>query len=218
MTVRPVRLWLVRHGSTQWNDELRYQGTTDVALSDAGRIQAEALSRRFADVHLDAIMSSTLSRAVETASVIARRTAQSVATDPRLNELHLGVAEGLTWDEVRERFPSDAAAWNTGDPHLSFTQGESPCDAQRRVVDAMTDLQCRWSGCTLLLVTHGGPLRLFLCHMLGMDVASSWKLQISPASVSQLDVYPEGGILSLLNDTGHLHGSRPSGAAVNGPG
>jgi len=147
-------LLLARHGETDWNREHRVQGQTDVGLNDAGREQAEALSERLADERLDAIVSSDLSRARETAEAVARRHGLEVVTDAALREKDFGSWEGLTDVEIAERFP-DAARGRWGD-------GETTEDVAARVLPAMERIRARHRDGAVLVVSHGGAIRVIL--------------------------------------------------------
>ncbi|MFN8224680.1 MAG: histidine phosphatase family protein [Gaiellales bacterium] len=142
---------LVRHGETDWNRGQRIQGHTDVPLNDAGRRQAIDLGRTLAHLALDAVYSSDLSRASETAERIAEHHNLPVVRRPALREKHFGSWEGLTDAEVHTRFP-DARAGQWGD-------GETTADLARRVVAMLAEIARAHPGETVLVVTHGGVIR-----------------------------------------------------------
>jgi broad specificity phosphatase PhoE len=147
---------LVRHGETDWNHQRRVQGHADRPLNATGRAQAEALADRLLDEPLDAIYSSDLLRAHETARIVARRKGLEVTTVPDLREKHFGTWEGLTDEEVRLRFP-EARTGHWGD-------GESAEQLSARVVAALRRIADGHRGQRLLVVAHGGPLHALLRH------------------------------------------------------
>jgi broad specificity phosphatase PhoE len=149
-----MSLLLARHGETDWNREHRVQGQTDVGLNDAGRRQAEALADALADEHLDAVFSSDLARARDTAEAVAGRHGLDVVTDTALREKNFGSWEGLTDAEIAERFP-DAARGRWGD-------GETTEDVAGRVLPAIERIRARHPAETVLVVSHGGPIRVIL--------------------------------------------------------
>jgi broad specificity phosphatase PhoE len=147
---------LVRHGETDWNAGRRLQGHTDRPLNDIGREQAGALARELADEHLDAVYSSDLSRAHETARAVADAHGLEVHALPELRERHFGTWEGLTDEEIERRFP-EAGERVLGD-------GETREDMARRVFDALQRIADEHPGGRVLVVSHGGPLRAVLRH------------------------------------------------------
>ncbi|MBC7325685.1 MAG: histidine phosphatase family protein, partial [Moorella sp. (in: Bacteria)] len=106
-----IRIYLVRHGETEWNNNGRYQGHTDVALSVSGRRQAELLRERFRSIPLDSVYSSDLSRARETAAVIAAPHGLTIKTEEAFREIDFGFWEGLTYQEITARYPHEWERW-----------------------------------------------------------------------------------------------------------
>lgn len=156
-SVEPVtKLLLVRHGETDWNLARRVQGHTDRPLNDTGRAQARALADELRDVALDAVYSSDLSRAEETARILAGRLGLPVGTLLELRERSFGTWEGLTDTEVFERFP-EARRGQWGD-------GETTEELDERVLAALRRIARDHPGGTVLVVAHGGPLRSVLRH------------------------------------------------------
>jgi len=210
-----VRLLLVRHGETEWTRTGRYQGTTDTALSEIGLAQAQALATRLAGVKLAAILSSDLRRALDTAAPIARAHAQPVCPEPRLREIGFGVWEGLTWTQIEQQDPLTWAQW-TADPMSAMPAGgESLSSIAARLNQLLAELAARPDDETILLVAHGGSLRVLICLALGLPPGSAWSLRMENAALSELYVWPGTGsqvkaILSLLNDRHHLD-DRPDG-------
>jgi broad specificity phosphatase PhoE len=149
-------LLLARHGETDWNRELRIQGSSDIELNDVGREQAEALADELADVELDAIYASDLSRARATAETVAARKQLPVRLDARLRERSFGTWEGLTRDDIAERFAPD-----------DRPDGETDEEVRARVLAAITDISAAHPGEQVLVVSHGGALNALWHHALG---------------------------------------------------
>lgn len=206
-------MYLVRHGETDWNQDKRIQGRTDIPLNGRGRAQARALAERLADLSLDEIYASDLLRARETADIIAARQPRAVAVSarPDLRECHYGLWEGLTREEVARRFPADWQAWLASGESSCPTDGEdflSLSERAGRVFD-----QAARSGKTVLIATHRGPLRSILCHALGLDHTLLNRFFVGNCSLSALECgagsehkQDQGCRLILLNDACHLHG------------
>ena len=204
-----VRLLLVRHGETEWTRTGRYQGVTDTALSDVGRSQAEALATRLAGEKLTAIFSSDLQRALHTAAPIARAHKHQVRLEPRLREIGFGAWEGLTWAQIQEQDPQTWAQWTVDPMSAMPAGGESLASIADRLGHLLTDLAARPDDQTILLVAHGGSLRVLICLALGLSPGSAWSLRMDNGALSELYLWPGAGsrvkaILALLNDRHHL--------------
>lgn len=154
----PTTIVLVRHGETDWNRERRYQGHADVPLNETGRRQAHDLADLLASERVDAVYTSPLRRASETAGIVAAQ----IGLEPRvleaLREIDVGDWEGLTIDDVRAQFPERADVAG----HSGFPNGETDEDLDARVVPALVDLSRTHADETVLGVTHAGPIRAAL--------------------------------------------------------
>jgi broad specificity phosphatase PhoE len=151
---------LARHGETDWNAQRRVQGHSDTPLNDNGRAQALALAETLDGTELDAIYSSDLARALDTARLVAERRGLDVTVLPELRERHFGTWEGLTDTEILERFP-DARSGSWGD-------GETKEEMRERVLAALQRIAGEHPGGRVLVVTHGGPVRSLLVEC-GLD-------------------------------------------------
>lgn len=199
-----TRSLLVRHGETTWNAEGRYQGQTDVPLSGVGRWQARMLARRLAREDIDVIYASDLRRAWGTAEVIAATHGLPVRAEPRLREIGFGAWEGLTNREIEERAPEALAVWHDDPLNTAAPGGETLAQVAERVGSALDDITEGHSDETVLVVAHGGTLRLLLCLGLRVSPAIHWQFRLDVASLSEVDIYEEGAIVNSLNDTSHL--------------
>jgi broad specificity phosphatase PhoE len=151
-----TRLFLARHGETDWNLAGRLQGQAGPSLNAAGRRQALSLTRALAPVPLDAIYASDLPRAVETAEIVAGSRGMKVMVDPALREVHVGSWSGLTRAEIAERFPD--AVDHDGETREEFTS---------RVLAASTRIAAAHDDAQVLVVTHGGFVRALQRQILG---------------------------------------------------
>ena len=156
-------LLLVRHGETDWNRDRRWQGHADLPLNDDGRRQAHALADELADEPLDAIYSSDLARAYDTARVVAERKGLGVVVDPDLREIDIGAWEGLTSDEVEAQWPGDLARWRAGEAALG-RGGETHDELRERILRAAGRIAAAHPGERVLVVSHGGALRALALH------------------------------------------------------
>ncbi len=205
----PIRLVLVRHGEVDANREMRYLGRSDPDLNPTGLEQAQRLAANLAEVGLQAVISSPLARARDTAEAIAARVGLQVGLEPRLREMDFGDWEGMTRGEVRARGNEAAralAAWET-DPNVAPPQGESLAAAQARALELTTELLRTMPGATVALVSHVGPLKALLCAALDLPLSATRRIFLDPATVSVVD-WAEPPVLRLLNS--------PSGARLTG--
>jgi 2,3-bisphosphoglycerate-dependent phosphoglycerate mutase len=159
MTVEPTTtLMIIRHGETEWNRALRFQGHGDSPLTETGRAQARALAGRLAGWPIDALISSDLGRTRETASFLASATGLSLETDARLRERHYGPFEGLTIPEIKAAHPDTYARFRTDDPDFILPGGESHRQHYERNIAFIEDYLGTHPGTTAALVAHGGVL------------------------------------------------------------
>lgn len=196
------RLTLIRHGLTAWNAEGRFQGQTDVPLSDAGRAQARALADYVAAVQgVDAVVASPLVRAVETARIAFPD--RSIATDARLREIHFGVFEGRTLAENEAD-----AAWPTwiADPYGSATPGgESYRALRERAVAWLDEARTAFHDAHVVAVTHSGTIQMLLADILGVE-RPRWRKRVYLRHTSVTHVLFRGhdAVVERVNDTRHL--------------
>jgi len=159
-------LVLVRHGETDWNRDGRWQGHSDTRLNDAGREQARRVAGRLDAV--DVVYSSDLARAQETAEIIGGALGLPVEVDARLRERSFGSWEGLTAAEIEERFEEELARWRVGTGHGAADA--EPFDAfAARIRSFVDDAVSRHPGATVLVVAHGGSIRVIHAHASGLD-------------------------------------------------
>jgi broad specificity phosphatase PhoE len=151
-------LYLARHGETDWNRELRIQGSSDIELNELGRRQAQHLAQELTDVELDAIYASDLSRARATAAAVAATHPLEVKLDPRLRERSFGSWEGLTREDV--------SAFPPGSRH----DGESDDEVRERMLEAVQAIADVHPGEQVLVVSHGGALNTLWHHAVGERV------------------------------------------------
>jgi broad specificity phosphatase PhoE len=200
-----MRLLLARHAPTDWNGKGRYLGHKDVALGAAGRRQAGLLAERLAGEQIDAIHASDLARAWETATSVSARHRLPLQSDSRLRELHFGAWEGLTREEAQQACPEALAAWEADALRTAPPGGETLAQLTDRVRAFLASLindtaQDR----TLFVVGHQGSLQVLLCLALGLPPQSLWRFCLEPASLSELNLFAEGAVLTYLNDVHHL--------------
>ncbi len=203
------RVYLVRHGETMWNAESRYQGHTDVPLSDRGREQARRLSRRLAGQRYHAVYASSLVRAAETAEIIAAPHGLEVVRVAALKEINFGAWEGLTREEIVRIFGPLYDEWWRRPLTTRLPEGESYADVVARSWGALRDIVRRHAGQQVLVVSHGGVIRALVGYILGMDLNQFWRLRQDNGALNILEFYDvDRGVLVLFNDCSHLEDCR----------
>ncbi len=199
-----ARLLLVRHGVTEFNSTRRFAGYSDVEMSAVGLRQVGKLRDRLAGEKIDVVYSSDLKRAMVTAEVIRSDRQVDIVACPELREVNYGEVEGLTYPEIRQRYPEVAELVANFTLRLNFPGGESFEEFIERVSKFADRLNRHAPSETVLVVSHSGPLRTLVCALMGIDHTCWWQLRFDNASLSIVDTYPRGAILSLLNETSHL--------------
>jgi len=180
-------------------------GYIDIELNTDGYEQTEKLSERLVEEKIDIIYSSDLKRCLETAKAIAHGREMDIVTCPELREVSYGKVEGLTYQEIKEQYPELAesiATFNIGT--MQFPGGESFEEFIERTVGFLDRIDLEKKAETVLIVSHGGPLKVLALRLLGIDMGHWRQFRFDNASLSIIDTYPQGVILSLLNDTSHL--------------
>ena len=197
------RLLLARHGQSVSNAVRRFQGVQDVALSDLGARQAEALGQAIRRLPIAAVYTSPLERARRTAEIAAAGLGVPLTPVDDLRELSLGDWEGRTVEEIRA-LPGDPYEQWVRDPVACLPPGAEPLpEVQARVVSAMADIAARHpNGQQVLVVCHGGVISAYLAHCLGLPLSSIWRLTLSNGSITE--VAPPS--VRSVNSTGHLAG------------
>ncbi len=210
-----LRLLLVRHGETDWNRQGRYQGQIDVTLNQEGKLQSQKLAKLIQDVELDLLVSSSMSRAKETADIILQYHPHvSLQLNDGFKEITHGFWEGKLETEIARDFPEDLQQWYTKPAQLQLSSGESLQQLWQRSVkifDAIVEEALSKELKTILVVAHGGVNQILLCHILGLSPENFWNCRQSNGAVSVID-YPLGWdglpVVQAMNITSHLYDHR----------
>lgn len=196
----------VRHGETEWNLHNREMGHLDSPLTTVGVQQAEALGRRLSRLQVDELYSSDLGRAVRTAEIIGAACQKKVHLESELRERHMGLFQGLTWDEMAERFPQEREAYNRKGFYETVPEGETAQQRSDRSVRILTAIAERHRDQTVVVVTHGGFLMGFLEVVLGMPLGSGKRFKKQNASFNAFEYAGSQWCLETWNDLSHLNG------------
>jgi len=200
-----TRIILVRHGQTAWNKVERIRGQVDITLDETGLAQAEATARRVAeDWQPCAVYSSPLRRAIQTANAIAQQLGQEVRPEPGLLDISFGEWQGLTPDEVADRWPAVAVAWQKAPDTVRFPGGESLDDVKQRGMAAVRALIERHTGEEIVAVGHTVVNRVIMCAVLGLDNADHWRIGQNTCAINVFRWQDGVYYVETMNDTCHL--------------
>jgi probable phosphoglycerate mutase len=202
-----TRLCIVRHGETAWNAEHRVQGQLDIPLNDIGLKQAQAVAAALRQERFDAIYSSDLARARQTAQPIADFLSMKILVEKNLRERHYGIFERLTYAEVKEKFPGDYARFEARDPEYAFRTGESLRDFSARSISVISKLVNQHKDQVILVFTHGGVLDKLYRHVTGLPLSAERNFGIPNAGLNRVEVGPDGWRIHAWADVAHLEGA-----------
>lgn len=199
------KVFLVRHGQTEWNLQRRTQGVQDSKLTEKGMSDTSFLADKLSHEDIEVIYSSSLNRAKETATIIANKLKVPVLYDKGLIELNYGHWEGLTIDEIRKRYPEELEKW-FAKPHTAvFPKGEQLHKAQERIVSTYLNILNSNQNKNILIVSHSTMIKLLLLHLLGMSTSSFNRLKQGNCAINVIGIRNEEHILLKYNDTCHIH-------------
>lgn len=208
-----TRLVLIRHGQTAWNKSGKYQGQSDVALSEEGLEQARCLAEHFPVEKLDAVYASDLSRAMVTAETVAQKFGLDVRPEPAFRELSFGKWEGLTYAEIVAGWPEAMANFLTHPDIMEIPQGESFPQVQQRAMARLKEIVAEHEphDHTVGIFAHGAVLRTILTGIMQMPLSQVWTLSQYNTAVNIVRFDEGRPTVELLNSTAHLAMERLSG-------
>jgi len=209
-----MKLILVRHGETDWNRTRRIQGISDLEMNDTGKKQAEALAQALRDMIVDAIYTSPLKRARDTANAIGRYHPVEIVTLLGLRELDAGEVDGLTYKEMAVQFGDFLEKWMTDCTSVRPPGGITLPELQEKVWAAIEEIierqrprenkRKKEEEGVVLAVTHFFPILSIICRAIGLDLSECRRLRLDLASMCTLDFSPSRTVLVSFNDTCHL--------------
>lgn len=199
-----TRIYLVRHGTTDWNKEEIFRGRAECRLNETGRAEARALAAYFQTVPVEGIYSSPLSRALETARPIGQDKGIEAIPDPGFTDLDFGAWQGLPLKEAREKFPELYGLWRERPGEVSFPGGENLARVRSRTWERLRLLAEASPERTILIVTHRVVTKVLICAALGLDDSHFWQIKQDSTAINCFE-YSRGVFnIALLNDTCHL--------------
>ena len=183
------KLHLVRHGETIWHSQNKYAGHTDIELTDSGHSQARALSIWAATVKPYAIYSSDLVRAIETAKPLAEILGLEIIADPRFREVNFGLVEGLSPEEIKEKYPDLWESFISQPADVQMPGGESGKSALERAAKAIDEILDLNENGEVILICHGTLMRLIACDLLGVEINDYRRVFPSVQNTGRISVH-----------------------------
>jgi phosphoserine phosphatase len=199
-----TRIYLVRHGTTEWNREEIFRGRVDCKLNETGLAEARALEGYFRDVVIDSIYSSPLSRAMETAQTVALPKGLRVIPDPAFIDLDYGEWQGLPLKDVQEKYPDLYRFWLERPQEVTFPGGENLSRVRARAWEGFERVAQGNPGKTILVVSHRVVTKVLICAALGLDDSHFWQIKQDTTAVNCFEYTGKTFITSLINDTCHM--------------
>jgi alpha-ribazole phosphatase len=195
-----TRIYLIRHGQVTGFDHPRYNGQTDVALTDYGVEQYHHLKERLADKKIAACYTSDLSRCTIGAGIICPALGITPVAHHKLRELNIGIWEGLTWQEIQATWPDGWQARMADLVNYRVPQGENLLDVNARVMPVISDIVERHRGEEVLVVAHGGVNRIILLNAIGAPLAGMFNIEQNYGCLNIIDYYADDrATVKLLN-------------------
>lgn len=199
-----MRLFLIRHGETWWNEINKFQGASDIELSSQGWRQAQKLAISLKDEPIAEIYTSPLKRAQQTAAEVAKYHYCPITVLDELRELNQGQLEGLTREEFKEQYSNFLREWLKNPADLKLPGGESLRDLQQRAWAAVERIREEHASTTVVAVAHNFVNIVILCQVLGISLNNFWCLRQDLTAKNLIEISGKGAFVHLLNDTCHL--------------
>ncbi len=194
---------IVRHGETEWNVGEIFRGRIDIELNETGIKQAELLAKYLSKQTIDAIYSSPLKRALRTAEIIAGYHKLDVDIVSGLIDFNYGQWQGLSHQEVKDKYKELYTAWINRPDQVKMPAGENLDDVKKRAMDVVTDIISRYKG-TVVLVSHRVVNKVLICALLGLDNSRFWNIKQDTGGITTFTYENEQFILTKHNDTSYL--------------
>jgi alpha-ribazole phosphatase len=198
-----TRVFFVRHGDTIDEETKKvYKGAIDIPLSDRGRQRIARASEFLSRFKLDFIYTSALSRCIESGKIIAEKQDAPVEIASALNELGFGLWEGLSFEEIREKYPNELDLWLQDLENHTPPEGEPMRNAQRRGVAKFNEIAERHGGQNVAIVSHAGILRLIICSILDLKLQGMFRIGQDYGCIDMVRIHKDGiAVVELLNFT-----------------
>ncbi len=195
-----IKLILIRHPETDWNKQKRYMGSADIPLNNKGKKQARIISGYFKNKNISVIYSSKLKRALETAELIAKPHNLKVKQDERLNEIDFGEWEGLTFEQIKKKYPGLAREYLSKPQNIKIPGGESFSEFKNRIKASLEEILVQEEG-DVAIVSHGGVNKVIICELLKIPFSHLWQIKQDGGAINKIEIYEDMNVVSLINYT-----------------
>ncbi|MFC1966497.1 histidine phosphatase family protein [Chloroflexota bacterium] len=194
---------LARHGETEWNVQEVFRGRVDIELNETGIKQAELLAEYLSGLKVEAVYSSPLKRTFKTAEVIAIHHKLDVKIAPGLIDIDFGEWQGLSNQEVKDRYKELYGKWLDHPDKVKMPAGESLDDVRKRAIGVVDEVTTKHEG-TVVLVSHRVVSKVFICALLGLDNSHFWNIRLDTCGITTFTYEKERFILTEHNNTSYL--------------
>lgn len=199
------KIYLIRHGETEWNKCGKSQGSTnDIELSSLGIHQAELISKRLENENIDLFYSSNLKRAYKTCSIIAARHKKEAVKYREFREINFGCFEGLCFSEIKEKYNDLLTLWNQDPQRVKIPSAESLVEIRERSIKKLNEIVKSNPEKNILIVSHGITLKVMIASIMGIDLSNIHKLRLDNTGLTVFNHNSNNYELALFNDTCHL--------------
>jgi probable phosphoglycerate mutase len=199
-----TKIFIVRHGETEWNRLKKQQGHLDSPLTELGVRQAEALAGGLYGRGIEIIFSSDLGRALRTAEIINNKLSVEIIQDAGLRERNLGIMENLSKKEFNEKYPEEFEKFISGDPNYILPNGESRRQRYNRINKCIGKIVNKNTGKIIAIVTHGGALHSLFCKVLNIPLIEPRRIALFNASINIFSIIDGVWRLDTWGDINHL--------------
>lgn len=195
-----TRVYLMRHGEVQNGGEKRYNGHIDIDITEKGIDQMRRLAERLAGKRISAVYSSDLIRSVKGAEIISKSIGLACTSVRELRERSVGAWEGLTAEEINQRYPEQYSAWRADLLNYRPPNGECVYDVRDRILPVYRKLLNTHTGQEIAMLLHGGVNRIILADAIGLDLRNLFSMEQSFGALNIIDYFDDGmAVVKLLN-------------------
>lgn len=194
-----LKIILVRHGETENNCAGVYCGWSDISLTEKGFMQAKKVSEKLKEEDFDCIISSDLDRTMKTAEIINKHHHVKIILETNLREMNFGLWEGLSYREIKEKYPKELKEWEKDWMDYATPSGESVKQMYERVTKAMDKIIHKNESGNILIVSHAGSIRAILAHLIGRGMKDYWKYKIDNCAICIIEIIDGFSVLTALN-------------------
>ena len=201
-----TKIYLARHGQTEWNKKLTFRGRADIPLNESGHREAHALLHALKDKKIEAIYTSPLRRSIETAQPVGDFFHLEIVPVQGLIDINYGDWEGLSFNEVKKRYGEQYKKWEKNPDLIRFPNGETLDEAKERSFRAFKNIAGKHPEKSILIIPHRVINKILLCALLNLSNSHFWELKQDTGCINLIEYSGERFVLCTMNDTCHLKG------------